>query len=287
MRALFATPFPMTPNDAILIPDWPAPPNIRAVVTTRLLPGQSKPPFDRFNLGTRCGDEPAAVIANRTALEEALGLPEAPRWMQQVHGVDVHDADAVLADAEPKADAAVTRSAGRVLAVLTADCLPVFICADDGTAFAVAHAGWRGLAGGVLEATVAGLAVPPSLLIAWLGPAIGKRSYEVGDEVRTAFLRADGAAAAAFEPTRAGHWLCDLYALARQRLAAAGVERISGGGFDTFADARFYSYRRDRETGRFASLIWLDPATVKATDREQADTGEVAAPIQPVFAFSR
>lgn len=277
----------MNPNDAILIPDWPAPPNVRAVVTTRLLPGESKPPFDRFNLGARCGDEPAAVTANRATLEEALELPEAPRWMQQVHGIDVHDADAVLADAEPKADAAVTRNAGRVLAVLTADCLPIFICADDGTAVGVAHAGWRGLAGGVIEATVASLGSRPGSLIAWLGPAIAAGSYEVGDEVRAAFLQADDAAAAAFERTRPGHWLCDLYALARQRLAAAGVERISGGGFDTFADARFYSYRRDRETGRFASLIWLDPATVKVTDREQADTGEVPTPIQPVFAFSR
>jgi YfiH family protein len=285
MRALFRD--AMKPNDAILIPDWPAPPNIRAVVTTRLLPGQSKPPFDRFNLGTRCGDEPAAVIANRTALEEALGLPEAPRWVQQVHGIDVHDADAVLADAEPKADAAVTRSAGRVLAVLTADCLPVFICADDGTAVGIAHAGWRGLAGGVIGATVASLGSQPSSLIAWLGPAIAASSYEVGDDVRAAFLQADRAAAAAFEPTRAGHWLCDLCALARQRLAAAGVERVSGGGFDTFSDARFYSYRRERETGRFASLIWLSPATVKITEREQAGSGEDPAPTQPVFAFSR
>ena len=277
----------MKPNDAILIPEWPAPPNIRALVTTRLLPGQSKPPFDRFNLGTRCGDEPAAVMANRALLEEALGLPEAPRWIQQVHGNDVHDADAVLADAEPKADAAVTRNAGRVLAVLTADCLPVFICADDGSAVGIAHAGWRGLAGGVIEATVASLAVPPSSLIAWLGPSIGQRSYEVGDEVRTAFLQSDAAAAEAFEPTRPGHWLCNLSALARQRLAAAGVERISGGDFDTFSDARFYSYRRERETGRFASLIWLTPATVKTPEREQADTGEDSAPTQSVFAFSR
>ena len=274
-------------DDGFIVPDWSAPANIRAVVTTRAIAGQSKPPFDRFNLGTRCGDEPAAVMENRATLERALGLTSAPRWMQQVHGTDVYDADAVLADVEPKADAAVTRSTGRVLAVLTADCLPVFICSDDGTAVGIAHAGWRGLAGGVIEATVSRLALPASSLIAWLGPGIGARSYEVGDEVRAAFVRTDAGAAPAFEPTRPSHWRCDLYALARRLLATLGVERVSGGGFDTFGDARFYSYRRDRETGRFASLIWRDPATVKTTDRAEADVDGISASAPPVFAMSR
>jgi YfiH family protein len=270
--------------DGFVIPDWPAPKNVRAVVTTRTLPGASKPPFDRFNLGVRSGDEPAAVTANRAALVEALGLPEAPRWTKQVHGVAVHDADAIVADAEPEADASVTHQTDRVLAILTADCLPVFLASDDGTAIGIAHAGWRGLAGGVIEATIAKLGVEPASLVAWLGPAIGTKSYEVGDDVRNAFVRADADAVAAFMPTREAHWLCDLYALARQRLAREGVTRISGGGFDTFADERFYSYRRDRETGRFASLIWIEPATVRADDADTASSADTGAALQPVFA---
>jgi YfiH family protein len=277
----------MKHGEGVLVPDWPAPPNIRAAVTTRVFPGESKPPFDRCNLGTRCGDEPAAVAANRAALIDALDLPEAPRWMRQVHGIDVYDADAVLAEVEPAADAAITRNTGRALAILSADCLPVFLCADDGTAVAIAHAGWRGLAGGVIEATVARLAVAPASLLAWLGPAIGPRSYEVGDEVRAAFVGHDVKGAAAFEPTRPGHWCCDLYALARLRLAAVGIDRVFGSGFDTFADARFYSYRRDRETGRFASLIWIAPATVKVDDLESAKVTQDAAVGTPEPAFAR
>jgi len=271
-------------REGLVIPDWPAPPNIRAVVTTRALPGASKPPFDRFNLGMRCGDDAAAVVANRAALVEMLELPEAPRWLRQVHGVGVHDADALLADVDPEADAAVTRQPGRVLAILTADCMPVFLCADDGTAVGVAHAGWRGLAAGVVEATIARLGVAPASLVAWLGPAIGARSYEVGDEVRAAFVDADASDAAAFEPTRPGHWRCDLYTLARARLERAGVMRIAGGGFDTFSDDRFYSYRRDRETGRFASLIWIEPARARVGQDVKATADEGADVLQPVFA---
>jgi hypothetical protein len=269
----------------LVIPDWPAPPNIRAVVTTRRLPGSSKPPFDRFNLGVRAGDEAAAVVANRRALDEMLELPEAPRWLRQVHGIDVHDADALLADVDPEADAAVTRQPGRVLAILSADCMPVLLCADDGTAAGIAHAGWRGLAGGVIEATIARLGIAPAALVAWLGPAIGARSYEVGDEVRAAFVDGDASGAKAFTPTRAGHWQCDLYALACARLGRAGVARIAGGGFDTFSDDRFYSYRRDRETGRFASLIWIEPARVRADEpRKAVAETEVGAAAQPAFA---
>lgn len=251
----------MTPPDArhaFLIPHWPAPPSVRAAVTTRQLDGASLRPFDAFNLGSRCGDAPAAVAANRAALVSALDLPASPRWLRQVHGIGALDADApAVADEEPEADAAVARGAGVVLAILTADCLPILFCADDGSAIGAAHAGWRGLAGGVIEATLARLGVPASRVLAWLGPAIAAPSYEVGEEVRAAFVDAQAAAAHAFAPTRLGHWRCDLYALARQRLAAAGIKHVHGGDFDTFTDARFYSYRRDRETGRFASLIWF------------------------------
>lgn len=271
--------------DGFVMPDWPAPPNVRAAVTTRALPGASKPPFDRFNLGMRCGDDAAAVVANRAALVEALELPEAPRWTRQVHGTGVYDADAILADAEPEADASVTRQPGRVIAVLTADCLPVLLCSDDGTRIAIAHAGWRGLAAGVIEATIAELGAQPGELVAWLGPAIGAQSYEVGEEVRAAFVDAHARDAGAFVPVRPGHWLCDLYALARARLARVGVTRVAGGGFDTFSDERFYSYRRDRKTGRFASLIWIEPATVRVKDIERAEGRDVeAAVVQPAFA---
>lgn len=241
--------------DGWIVPDWPAPPSVRAAVTTRRMAGSSAPPFDAFNLGGRCGDDPAAVTANRAALAERLALPASPRWLRQVHGIDVLDADAPAVDQDPTADAAISRGAA-VLAVLTADCLPILLCSEDGEAVAAAHAGWRGLAAGVAEATIARLGVPASRLLAWLGPAIGARSYEVGEDVRAAFVGIDPRAAEAFAPTRPGHWRCDLYVLARQRLAAAGVTRVYGGGFDTFADTRFYSYRRQHETGRFASLIW-------------------------------
>jgi len=248
----------MNPTHPAIVPDWPAPANVRALATTRKSPGHSQPPFDTCNLGARCGDDPVAVATNRAGLVATLTLPAQPRWLHQMHGTDVFDADQSPAADEPQADAAIARSAGRVLAVLTADCLPVLFCADDGSTIGVAHAGWRGLLAGVIETTVARLGVPPASVLAWLGPAIGPHSYEVGDEVRAAFVDEDQCAAEAFVQTRPGHWLCDLYALARQRLGAAGVSRVYGGGFDTFADARFYSYRRDRETGRFASLIWIE-----------------------------
>jgi YfiH family protein len=242
----------------ILVPDWPTPPGIRAAVTTRRMDGHSQPPFDRMNLGARCGDDAAAVAANRAALVEALQLASPPRWLQQVHGIDVVEADRTPVAEEPVADAAVSHG-DAVLAVLTADCLPLLFCSDDGAAVAVAHAGWRGLAAGVIEATLTRLGTGRARVLAWIGPAIGAASYEVGADVRAAFVHRDADAAHAFTSTRAGHWHCDLEALARRRLAAAGVERVSGGGFDTFADERFYSYRRDARTGRFASLIWRAP----------------------------
>lgn len=246
-------------TDTWIFPDWPAPARVRAAVTTRHGPGVSEAPYGRFNLGLRSGDRAESVQANRSALQQALHLPAAPRWLRQVHGVAVAELGPLPSEDEPQADAAVSHIPGTVLSILTADCLPVLFCADDGSEIGAAHAGWRSLAGGVLEATVAGLRVAPRNLMAWLGPCIGAPSYEVGEEVRAAFLAHDPASAAGFIPTRAGHWTCDLTALARQRLQALGVGHVSGGGFDTRLDERFYSYRRDGErSGRFASLIWFD-----------------------------
>jgi YfiH family protein len=240
-----------------IIPDWPAPANVRAVVTTRNGPGVSQPPFDAFNLGARCGDDPQAVARNRVRLREVLPLPVEPRWLRQVHGMHVMHFAPDDAEEEPEADAALTRQHDVVLAILTADCLPVLFCARDGSEIAAAHAGWRGLCAGVLENTVTAMRVAREDLLVWLGPAIGPRSYEVGDEVRAAFVAHHRAADQAFTPTRPGHWRCDLYTLARQRLRVAGATQIHGGNFDTFTDPRLYSYRRDGgRSGRFATLIW-------------------------------
>ena len=239
-------------------PEWPAPSRVRAVVTTRNGPGVSAAPFDRLNLGSNSGDAADAVLANRASLQQALALPAAPRWLRQVHGIDVAELGPLPGADAIQADAAVSHIAGTVLAILTADCLPVLFCAADGSEIGAAHAGWRGLVGGVLEATVAQMRTSPAGLLVWLGPCIGAASYEVGEEVRAAFIDAAAASASCFVPTRPGHWTCDLAALARQRLAAAGVHQVYGGGFDTFTDADLYSYRRDgARSGRFASLIWL------------------------------
>lgn len=245
-------------TDPWIIPDWPASPQVRAAVTTREGPGVSAPPFARFNLGLRSGDAVDTVLANRGALQQALGLPSAPRWLRQVHGTQVAHLGPLATADELQADAAVSHLPGTVLSILTADCLPVLFSADDGSEIGAAHAGWRGLVGGVLEATLAEMHASRGRVLAWLGPCIGAASYEVGEEVRAVFVAHDAAAADWFVPTRQGHWLCDLAGLARQRLRAAGVERVHGGGFDTFTDARCYSYRRDgARSGRFASLIWL------------------------------
>lgn len=238
-------------------PDWPAPPSVHAVVTTRDGPESVRQSPYGFNVGARCGDDPEAVTRNRTFLREALSLPSEPRWLRQVHGT--HVAIEPIHD-EPEADASVTRSTGVVLAIQTADCLPVLFCSDDGSGIGAAHAGWRGLSAGVLENTLAAMRAPRQNIMAWLGPAIAAKSYEVGDEVRDAFLAHDPAAASAFAATRPGHWLCDLYELARQRLRAVGVTRIFGGGLDTFTDPRLHSYRRDgAQSGRMVSLVWMSP----------------------------
>lgn len=240
---------------ALLEPDWPAPARVRACVTTRA-GGVSRGPFASFNLADHVGDDPAAVAHNRAALRRALALATEPCWLRQVHGTRV--IEAARAAPGETADGAWTDRPGLVCAVLTADCLPVFLCDRAGTRVALLHAGWRGLAAGIIEAGVDALALPPERLLAWLGPAIGADAYEVGDEVRQAFLARDRRAADAFRLGVRGRWQLDLYAAARQCLAAQGVGAIHGGTYCTARQADlFYSYRRDGSTGRMASLIWL------------------------------
>ena len=267
-------------------PEWPAPAGVRAVSTFRS-GGASAPPYASLNLGGHVGDAPAAVAENRRCLAAAAGLPSEPVWLTQVHGIDVADldaegrADAVrhadapgLVDASGcadvaersipgrvhPADAAFTRQPGRVCAILTADCLPILLAADSGDLVAAAHAGWRGLAGGVIEATVRALGVAPAKLLAWLGPAIGPGHFEVGAEVREALLWGDPGAETAFAPNARGGFMADLPGLARRRLASLGVGRIYGGGHCTYAEgALYFSHRRDGLTGRQATLIWLGP----------------------------
>lgn len=241
----------------LIIPDWPVPPGVSAAFTLRT-GGVSRPPFDSFNVASHVGDEPGAVEENRAHLRAALGLPAEPAWLAQVHGCRVVDLDAEGAGGSPpQADGSVTRTAGRICAIQVADCMPVLLASEDGTALGAAHAGWRGLAGGVLEAVVRAMRVPPGALLAWLGPAIGQRHFEVGEEVRAAFLAADPRAEVAFTANPRGRWQCDLHGLARQRLATLGVRRIHGGAWCTYADAgRFFSYRRDGQCGRMAALLW-------------------------------
>ena len=265
----------------VLIPAWELPPGVQAAVTTRRLAGVSPSPFDTGNLGSRCGDAPVNVAANRVVLRHSLGLPSEPAWLRQVHGIAVHTVVQPGDPAhdhhdDPVADAAYADRPGLVCLVQTADCLPLLICSNDGREVAAVHAGWRGLAAGVIEATLARFAAPATQLRVWLGPAIGAASYEVGEDVRAAFVAHDATAQSAFRETRPGHWLCDLYELARQRLAAAGVGNLSGGGFDTFTDPRFYSHRRSRPTGRFASLIWIDPAPSQPVPRTPLRTALAA-----------
>ncbi len=235
-------------------PDWPAPLGVRAASTTRA-GGVSEGDWAGLNLALHVGDDPRRVALNRERLRQALQLPAEPAWLRQVHGCDVAELGRAAAACE--ADAAFADTPGQVCAVLTADCLPVLFADRRGRAVAAAHAGWRGLAAGVLEATLARFD-DPGEVIAWLGPAIGPAAFEVGDEVREAFLSADPGASGAFVPHR-GRWRADLYALARRRLAAAGIGGVYGGGRCTYSEPRhFYSYRRDGRTGRQASLIWIE-----------------------------
>lgn len=219
----------------IIRPQWDAPARVGALMTTR-------------EAGDMASDEARARLRRI--------LPADPVWLRQVHGTAVADLDSP--GASITADAAITRSSNRVCAIQVADCMPVLLAERAGTAVGAAHAGWRGLSAGILEATIEAMRVPGHEIVAWLGPAIGPRVYEVGDEVRAAFMRQHEACRIAFSPTRPGHWLLDLYAVARQRLQALGVERISGGGLCTYSEPdRFYSYRRDGPTGRMAALLWF------------------------------
>lgn len=241
----------------LILPDWPAPAGIRAAFTLRS-GGVSEPPFDSFNIASHVGDAPNAVAENRALLRKSLGLDAEPAWLEQIHGNRVVDLDTRASfDSRGPADAAVTRTVGRTCAIQVADCLPVLFAAADASAVGAAHAGWRGLAGGVLEATVQAMGTPPGKLLAWLGPAIGQANFEVGDEVRAAFLAEDAGASEAFIANPRGRWQCDLHALARRRLAALGVNALFGARGCTYADpARFFSYRRDGRCGRMAALIW-------------------------------
>ena len=261
----------------LIAPEWDAPTNIGAVMTTRR-GGVSAAPWDSLNTGVHVGDSPAAVLENRVRVRKEGRLPSEPVWLEQVHGTSVVELDAAniprTANAEqlmesrrPRADAAVTRQPGVVCAIQVADCMPVLFAARDGSVVGAAHAGWRGLASGVLGATVAAMGSEPEGIIAWLGPAIGRENFEVGDDVMAAFV--DTAASdqrtqtlAAFMRKANGKWLCDLDAIARLRLSAIGVTQVVGSGLCTVADAqRFYSYRRDGQTGRMAALIWLAGAS--------------------------
>ncbi len=226
---------------------------MRALVTTRH-GGVSGGPYRSLNLGTRVGDDPAHVAENRARVR--AHLPAEPRWLAQVHGARVVPADSVRQPVE--ADAAYTREPEVVCVVQMADCLPILLCDHDASVVAVAHAGWRGLAGGVVESTLRAIAVPPDRLMAWLGPAIGPAAFEVGSDVRDAFVAGDPGAQPAFVSHRPNKWLADLFALARRRLARAGVQQVYGGGLCTVADtARFFSHRRDRTSGRMGAFIWL------------------------------
>lgn len=245
----------MTFDPDWILPEWPAPNSVRALITTRA-GGYSTGPYSTLNLGLRTGDEADAVARNRARVRRAL--PQEPKWLRQVHGSTVVDADRMAANAL-EADASVARLPGTVCAVLIADCVPVFFASRSGNVVAIAHAGWRGLAGGVIERTVAETGVPPEELLAFLGPGIGPRAFEVGPDVRDAFLAGAPEDAAAFTPHGPGKWLADLYMLARGRLRRAGLSEIFGGGMCTYSDSeRFFSYRRDRTTGRMAALIWRE-----------------------------
>lgn len=252
------------PQASWLTPDWDVAPHVHALSTLRG-GGLSVKPFAGFNLAQHVGDDPEHVRANRALLRASAKLPAEPLWLEQVHGIHVveHSGQAATGGVPPRADAAVAFEPGHVCVVMTADCLPVVFADRAGTRIGVAHAGWRGLAGGVLEATVAALQVEPDQLVAWLGPAIGPDVFEVGPEVREAFIARDGANGDAFVRNAAGRFQADLYRLARLALARVGVHRVSGGGRCTQREAaKFFSFRRDGgRTGRMATLAWLAPRT--------------------------
>lgn len=240
---------------SLIIPEWPAPANVRACSTTRT-GGVSQQPYDSLNLGGHVADEPEHVLKNRHLLCDIAGLPAMPLWLNQVHGTHIVTLP-YTGTSFPQADACYTRAEGQVCAVMTADCLPVIFCSKDGREVAASHAGWRGLCAGVLENTLATFRSSPEEILAWLGPAIGPQAFEVGPEVRDAFIAHDPAAAVAFVPYQQKYF-ADLWMLARQRLARAGVTAIYGGGRCTYSESgSFFSFRRESVTGRMATLVWL------------------------------
>ncbi|NOU00043.1 MAG: peptidoglycan editing factor PgeF, partial [Gallionella sp.] len=233
--------------------NWPAPPNIRALQTTRI-GGFSRAPYDSLNLGSHVSDAPLDVARNRILLNTLM--PSEPVWLEQVHGIVVANADS--ASCLPQADACIATHRSAVCVVMTADCLPILLCDQQGTVVGVVHAGWKGLAAGVIEAAVHAMNVPMQNLMAWLGPAISQQAFEVGAEVREAFIAADPQALNAFLAGKNGRWLADLYALARLRLGALGITKIFGGDYCTYREPdKFFSYRRDCVTGRMGTFIWL------------------------------
>lgn len=238
----------------VIIPQWPAQDNIRAYTTTRS-GGVSSPPYHSLNLAHHVGDKPEAVTENRTRLHRSLSLPNQPSWLEQIHSKEV-----VFADKGPgqRGDASIASEPGPVCVILTADCLPLLLCDRKGTRVAAVHAGWRGLAAGLIEVTVSALKVPGESLLAWLGPAIGPKVFEVGPEVKRIFLDQDHRNASAFKAHGQNRWLADIYQIARLRLTSLGIRSIYAGHYCTVTDSdRFYSYRRDGQTGRMATLIWL------------------------------
>lgn len=238
----------------IIEPDWDAPARVRALCTTRL-GGVSRAPYDSLNLGLHVGDDPADVRRNRDRLRRELNLPAEPDWISQTHGTHC-----VILEREQNrdADAAITREPGRVAVVMVADCLPLLLCNRDASEVAALHAGWRGLQAGVIAASLARMQSPAADLIAWVGPGISRHHFEVGDEVREAFEASHEGSAGFFEPHGEGHWMCDLAGLAARELESRGVGRVLRDSHCTYRDAqRFYSYRRDRTTGRMAALIWI------------------------------
>lgn len=240
--------------DHCLIPNWPAPPNIRALQTTRI-GGFSRAPYDSLNLGSHVSDAPLDVARNRILLNTLM--PSEPVWLEQVHGTVVANAD--NPGCLPQADACIATHRSAVCVVMTADCLPVLLCDQQGTVVGAVHAGWKGLAAGVIEATVQTMNVPAQNLMAWLGPAISQPAFEVGAEVREVFIAADPKAESAFVAGQGGKWLADIYALARIRLNALGITQIYGSDYCTYKDTqRFFSYRRDGVTGRIGTFIWLE-----------------------------
>lgn len=245
--------------DDWILPDWPAPAHVRSVITTRC-GGFSASPYQGLNLGDHVGDAPVEVTRNRAWLSRRLALPSEPHWLQQVHGCDVLDCDPDSNRGPTTADAATSSRPGRVCAVLTADCLPLLICDRAGSRVAAVHAGWRGLAAGVIERALSRFDADEGELLIWLGPAIGPTAFEVGDEVRETFVAMNPADEAAFLPSSPGHWRADIYQLARNRLLPWRPGFVGGGGDCTYSEAtRFFSYRRDGTTGRMAALIWIQP----------------------------